>query len=251
MTLRTGKLAPKRDYRTLRMGAYLAALLPPAPETWDTMGTVLKNLGQERMFDLFPMDWNDIEGDCTKAAVAHAITVYNGLLGRRVVPAADAVQAEYRAMTGGADTGLYEIDVLRDWRKNGALGDAPIGAFAGIDPKNHEHVRQAIRIFGGCYLGFQVQQDCLADFQAVPRRAWTPGPLLPEGHAVYAVSYGPDGVDVLTWGDIQHGSWAWWDACVDEAWAIMPAEALQPGFYDGLDSDALRADLAQLGIVVN
>ena len=70
-------------------------------------------------------------------------------------------------------------------------------------------------MFGGVYLGFQVQQDCLQDFNN--HQLWTPGPLLNEGHAVCAVAYDANGVTVLTWGNTQQGTWAWWDECVDEA----------------------------------
>ncbi len=37
-------------------------------------------------------------------------------------------------------------------------------------------------------------------------------------------------VTVLTWGNTQQGTWAWWDECVDEAYAILPQDATKPGF---------------------
>lgn len=112
------------------------------------------------------------------------------------------------------------------------------------DPKNHTHVQQAIQLFGGVYIGFQVQQNCLADFDA--RRPWTPGPLLQEGHAVFAVGYDANGVTVLSWGNTQQGTWAWWDECVDEAYAILPPQAMKPGFTPGFDGPQLKADLQEV-----
>ena len=61
-----------------------------------------------------------------------------------------------------------------------ALADEIDRRFAGrayvkIDPKNHTHVQQAIQMFGGVYLGFQVQQNCIQDFNS--HKPWTPGPL--------------------------------------------------------------------------
>jgi len=33
-------------------------------------------------------------------------------------------------------------------------------ASASIDVKNRTHVKQAIQLFGGVYLGFQVEENC-------------------------------------------------------------------------------------------
>src|SRR5208282_6802270 len=97
---------------------------------------------------------------------------------------------------------------------------------------NHTHVQQAIQQLGCVYLGFQVQENCVQEFQA--GQPWTPGPLTNDGHAVYAVAYDATGVTVLTWGNIQAATWPWWDECVDEAYAILPGDAKQsnisPGF---------------------
>jgi len=103
------------------------------------------------------------------------------------------------------------------------------------------HVQQAIQLFGGVYLGFQCQQNCIEDFHA--KKPWTPGALTHEGHAVYAVGYDPGLVTVLTWGNTQQGTWAWWDECVDEAYAILPPEATNPRFAPGFNMTQLQADL--------
>jgi len=146
----------------------------------------------------------------------------------------------YYHLTGGPDTGLNEMDVLNYWRVNKVSADQ-ILAYVKIDPKNHTHVQQAIQMFGGVYLGFQVQQNCIQDFNN--HKPWTPGPLLNEGHAVYAVAYDNNGVTVLTWGNTQQATWAWWDECVDEAYTILPPEAQKPGFAPGFNFAQLKADL--------
>jgi hypothetical protein len=146
----------------------------------------------------------------------------------------------YTHLTGGPDTGLVEFDVLNYWRKNAVAGDK-IQAYVSIDPKNHTHVEQAIEFFGGVYLGFQVQQNCVEEFDA--HQPWTPGPLTNEGHAVFAVGYDQSGLTVLTWGNTQKATWAWWDECVDEAYAILPPEAEKRGFAPGFNYTQLKADL--------
>jgi len=123
-----------------------------------------------------------------------------GWSGKEMIMSKAAVVKLYMHLTGGLDSGLVELDVLNYWRKHAVSGDE-ILAFVSIDPKNHTHVEQAIKLFGGVYLGFQVQQNCIQEFDA--RQSWTPGPLTNDGHAVFAVGYDHKGVTVLTWGNTQ------------------------------------------------
>ncbi len=241
---RFGKHPPKRDYRTLRFKDYLAPGAAAPPPAYNVLTQVYADLKQSDPTKLFPLDGNDSLGDCTIAGVAHAITVYRGLIAKKaVIMSKPAVVKLYFHLTGGQDTGLNEFDVLNYWRQNSVDGDK-ILAYVSIDPKNHTHVEQAIQLFGGVYLGFQVQQNAIADFDA--RRPWTPGTLTNDGHAVYAVAYDQAGVTVLTWGNTQQGTWAWWDECVDEAYAILPQEATKSGFAPGFNLAQLQTDLSQV-----
>jgi hypothetical protein len=238
---RFGKHAPKLDYRTLRLQNYLTAKLPAPPAAYSVLPAVYKKLKISDPTKLFPMDGNDKLGDCTIAALAHADTVYNGLIGKKKILGQTDVVKLYYHLTGGVDSGLNELDVLNYWQSNPVNGDQ-ITAFVKIDAKNHTHIQQAIQLFGGVYLGFQVQQNAIQEFDA--RQPWTPAPLTNDGHAVYAVGYDPTGVTVLTWGNTQAGTWAWWDECVDEAYAILPPEAKASDFSPGFNFAQLKADLA-------
>jgi hypothetical protein len=238
---RFGKHPPKIDYRTLRFKNYLKSGLAAPPASDSVLDRVYSKLKVDNPTALYPMDGNDRLGDCTIAALAHAITTYRGIIGKKTIMTQQAVVKLYTHLTGGPDTGLNELDVLNYWRKHAVSGDAILG-YVAVDPKNHTHVQQAIQLFGGVYLGFQVQQNAIQEFDA--RKPWTPGPLTNDGHAVYAVAYDPQGVTVLTWGNTQPGTWAWWDECVDEAYAILPPEAQKPGFeLPGFDVKQLLADL--------
>ncbi len=241
---RFGKHPPKIDYRTLRLKSYLTSALAPPPAAYSVLATgVYPKLKTKDPAKLFPMDGNDSLGDCTIAALAHAETVYHGLLGNQNIMAKQAVVKLYMHLTGGVDSGLNELDVLNYWRQQAVSGDK-ILTYVSIDPKNHAHIQQAIHLFGGVYIGFQVQQNCVEEFNA--HQPWTPGPLTNDGHAVYAVGYDNTGVTVLTWGNTQQATWAWWDECVDEAYAILPPEALKPGFAPGFNAVQLKADLAEV-----
>jgi hypothetical protein len=242
-TFRFGKHPPKQDYRTLRLGNYLTAALPAPPASYDVLAKVYKKLGISNPAELFPMDGNDTLGDCTIAALAHAITTYRGLVGTKNIMAKAAAVKLYMHLTGGVDSGLNELDVLNYWQSNTVSGDK-ILAFASIGVKNHTHIQQAMQLFGGVYLGFQVQQNAIQEFNA--HQPWTPGPLTTDGHAVFAVAYDSTGVTVLTWGNIQKATWPWWDECVDEAYAILPPEAKQSDFAPGFNFAQLQADLADV-----
>jgi hypothetical protein len=242
---RFGKHPPKQDYRTLRLKNYLGPALAPPPVSVDVLARVYAKLKTSDPTKLFPMDGNDTLGDCTIAALAHADTVFSGLIGKKKIMTEQVVEKLYMHLTGGVDSGLNELDVLNYWQSNAVSGDE-ITAFVSIDAKNHAHVQQAIQLFGGVYLGFQVQQNCIQEFDA--HQPWTPGPLTQDGHAVYAVAYDATGVTVLTWGNTQNGTWAWWDECVDEAYAILPPEAKQSDFAPGFNFAQLQADL---GAVAN
>jgi hypothetical protein len=239
---RFGKHPPKVDYRTLRLRDYVSAL-PPPPASADTLPRLYSKLNISDPTKLFPMDGNDTLGDCTIAALAHAATIYEGLVGKKGIMTKKAVVKLYMHLTGGVDSGLNELDVLNYWRKH-AAGREKILAFASIDPKNLTHIQQAIQIFGGVYLGFQVQQNCVQEFDN--HQPWTPGPLTNDGHAVFATGYDQNEVTVLTWGNIQKATWPWWNECVDEAYAILPQEAKNPDFAPGFDIAQLQADLSDV-----
>ena len=237
-----GKLPALHDYRTLRLKNYLVQdQLPTPAASYDALAQVMDRLSGASVPTLFPMDGNDQYGDCTIAALAHAVTVYNGRIGRQNVMAAKDVIKLYLRLTKGADTGLAELNVLNYWRKHVVGGDK-ISAYAAIDTKNRTHIQQAIQLFGGVYLGFQVPEGADEQFEA--RTPWVPGRLTASGHAVFAVAYDADGVTVLTWGNTQKATWAWWDECVDEAYAILPPEAMQAGFAPGFDGTQLTHDLS-------
>jgi hypothetical protein len=241
--LRFGKHAPKHDYRTLCFKNYVSENLASPPVSYDVLSRVYAKLKISDPSILFPMDGNDSYGDCTCAAIAHATTIYNGLVGKKKIWDAKSVIKFYLHQTGGIDSGCNELDVLNYWQSKGAEGEK-ITAFVKVDPKNHTHVKQAIQLFGGVYLGFQVQQNAQADF--ISKKVWTPGKLTNDGHAVFATSYDKNSVTVLTWGSTQKGTWAWWDECVDEAYAILPPEAKKKDFDPGFDFKQLLDDLHEI-----
>jgi len=225
-----GKHPKRDDPRNLKFAKYATELAPP-PSTFSDMDVVCAKLGVTDPKTLYPMDGNDTLGDCTIAGIAHADTTYEGLIGQKSIPSRCTVVSLYKKLTGGQDTGCNMLDVLNYWRQNKCFGDKII-AYTEIDPKNHTHIQQAIQLFGGVYIGFNVQENAIDDFNN--GTTWTPGNLTGDGHAVYLIAYDQDTVTVLTWGGYIKATWAWLDYTCDEAYAIVPPE---------LNSPELLADL--------
>jgi hypothetical protein len=166
------------------------------------------------------------------------------------------VLAAYTAVGGynpadpSTDQGAAIIDVLNYWRRTGIAGHK-ITAFMGMAAVNHTHVLQAISLFGGVDIGVQLPaavQDTGNRWPAPTDPAdpaWAPGSW--GGHSVHAVDYNPEGVTVVTWGELTTVDWTFWDLYLDECWAIVSPDILA-GAVDpqGFDLAQLQADLAAL-----
>lgn len=237
---RFGKHPPKIDYRTLRFSKYITDQLPAPPVAYSALDRVYKNLGENDPTVLFPMDGNDKWGLCTIAALAHAITIYRGFLSTKDIMAANDVLKLYMRLTRGVDSGLNELDVLNYWQSNPVENDEVI-AYVRVNPKNHTHVKQAMSIFGSLYIGFQVQENAISDFEN--RKPWTPGELTNDGHAVVLCEFDQAGVTALTWGNTQKATWSWLEECCDEIYALIPEDAQFAQFAPGFDMPRLMRDL--------
>jgi hypothetical protein len=189
------------------------------------------------------MDGNDRYGDCVCAAMAHLVTCWRGMDGALAVTAQGTVTRLYFSLTGGQDSGLVISDTLAVWRHRALLNRDAILAYATIDTKDQETIKQALAIFGTLLLGFQVTQDTIQEFEDA--HPWTPGPLTGEGHAVPIVGYDSQGVTCLTWGAAQAGTWQWLAECADELWVIIPPEARSMQF-SGVNMQTLLADMRAL-----
>jgi hypothetical protein len=242
-----GKLPPRRDERTLKMSKYLTpALLPPPAAVYWSKG-----------FPSWSMFLNDQLGDCTIAAVGHAIQTWRINLGKNVnlakVTLPDtAILSAYEQWCGyvngdpSTDNGGVELDVLNDWRQQGIAGDK-ILAYADPDPANALHVKQAIYLFGGIYIGFNVPQSAMD--QNAAGQPWTvvanDGGIV-GGHAVWCPDYAAFGPWCITWGMRQSMSWDFFLKYVDESHCLLSLDWINSGNMSpaGVNLTALQADLA-------
>lgn len=242
--MKLGKQAPKIDSRTLMLADYITAALPAAPRAFSYADKVGASWG---------MMHNDTLGDCTCAAAGHMIMAWTSCSkGKASRPTDAAILKAYSAVsgynpkTGANDNGAVELDVLNYWRKTG-VGGHVIGAFAATTLNNIDHVKAAVYLFGGCYIGISLpisaQNQDVWDLPAGgatgdgAKGSWG-------GHAVCVVGYDEQGPSVITWGAVKKMTWAFWNTYCDESYAIISNDFLNNGKTPaGFDMAALQADL--------
>src|ERR1700676_4822018 len=113
--VKLGKLAPRRDPRTIQLKDYVPAGAPPIPPE--------KTYWEYKLTD-WKMLKNDSVGDCTIASAGHLEMTWTAHSGTEFIPTDDQIIADYSGITGYDpasgmnDNGAVCIDVLNYWRKN-------------------------------------------------------------------------------------------------------------------------------------
>lgn len=245
-----GKLAVRYDTRTMHMADYVNLRSMPAnPPARDWTEGMPADLG---------MMLNDQIGDCAYAAPGHMVQVWTANRGAMVTLADSAIEKAYEA-TGyrpgqpQTDNGSVMLDVCKQWRTDG-IGGHKVGAFVKVDHRDQEHVRAAINLFGGVYVGanlpqraqMQLQFNATWDVRGTLHGVDSPGSW--GGHAMGCGTYDRNGPTLLTWGKRQAATWSWWLAYVDECYALVSMDwvsgaALAPS---GVDVAGLNAALERI-----
>jgi len=244
MIYRLGKLPAKHDERTLMLGRYLPVSLPPAPE-WVDWGRAVSS---------WPMLANDQLGDCTCAGAGHMIQCWTSLISAPAAITDAEIIAAYEAVSGyrpsdpSSDNGAVELTVLKYWRKAGIAGHR-IGAFAGVHPVDLDHVKAAVHLFGGLYIGLSLplsaQDQDVWDYACLGTQN-IPGSW--GGHCVNVIGYDAQGLTCVTWGAVKRMTWSFWLKYCDEAYAIISPDFLSGDGEtpDGFNLMQLQADLRTL-----
>ena len=234
-----GKLPKRYDKRTFKMANYLTTTLPTPPKTESWLSKVSN----------WPMMGNDTVGDCTCAGAGHATQLWTSYAQTvTFVPTTNQVLAMYSAITGytpsnpNSDTGSDLLSVLNYWRNTGIAGHKILGYMQFAETKTPSNqVENAIYLFGCAYIGLQLPRAVqnmnswyIPTGQALTGD-WAPGSW--GGHCVIVPSYdttilsGPDGpstktvgLNVISWGEVIPMSWGFWNAYVDEAYAVLSAD---------------------------
>lgn len=242
--MKLGRRGVHRDARTLALGAYLTPSMPPPPASKDwTKGIT---------------DWgmmlNDQLGCCTIAGIGHAIQVWTANTGTMQTVPDSVIKRYYEHWDGyvpgndATDTGGIELDVLKDWRKQGFAGNRLL-AFADAQCSNLTEIRQAIALFGGVYIGVdlpvtaqkQVVWDVVPDGGSdAEKGSWG-------GHCVFVAAYDQKGFTCITWGQPKTMTTAFWQQYVDEAHALLDESWIDDKSSPaGFNQAQLLADLKQI-----
>ncbi|MDB5272095.1 MAG: hypothetical protein JWO58_462 [Chitinophagaceae bacterium] len=238
--MKLGKQPARHDPRTLQMANYITpSKLPPIPDSYDWTKKVKK----------WGMMDNDNIGDCTCAAAGHLIMEWTAENGKLVTPTDKDIISAYSAITGynpktgKNDNGAVETDVLNYWRRKGIAGHK-ISLYAALEPGNHNHIKEAVYLFGGCYIGLSLPVT------AQDQKVWSvpPGgakgngaPNSWGGHAVPVVAYDEKELTIVTWGALKKMTWGFWDTYCEESYAIISTD-----FADGKKKAPSGFDLKQL-----
>jgi len=190
--------------------------------------------------DVVDMYDNDKIGDCTCASIGYLENVWTDYGRSARLLTRDEIVSFYTDVTGytpgdpSTDNGASMLDVLKRWRKIGVGTDnRKITMFVKIDHDNVDHVKSAINLFGGVYVGAMLP---LSAKTAVENgQSWinvddASGSW--GGHCMSASRYDRSGVWLRTWGKSQNASWQWWSKYVDECYGVLSAEWRQPNELD-------------------
>jgi hypothetical protein len=244
--MRLGKQPARHDPRTLQMANYLELPAVPAAKDWTSAAKAA-----------WGMMKNDTLGDCTCAAVGHAVQGWSANAGGKEITISDVdIVAAYSAITGykpsdpSSDRGAVEIDVLNYWRKHG-IGGHKIQAYVALEPKNHDHVKAAVDLLGASYIGVALPVS------AQKQKVWSVPPGGPNGigaagswggHAVVVLAYDSHGLTCITWGQPKKMTWSFWDTYCDESYGVLSPDwvSKHKPAPSGFDLLALEADLKEL-----
>jgi hypothetical protein len=189
---------------------------------------------------------NDRIGDCTCAALGHAVQAWTtyGEGNTLTLPVGDVLSlyeavSGYNPATGANDNGAVEQKVLQYVQQNG-IGGRKIRAFAQVDHTNLDEMKQALDIFGSVYVGFQVPQSAEQQFGA--GQPWTvvPGSPVIGGHAIDIQKWDADYIYPVTWGKLQPMTPEFWLTYGDEAWVIISDDWIND--HTGLTPTGLNLD---------
>lgn len=256
-----GKLPATLDSRDLRAARLLAqAALPTPPprfghgysyKDWSMLG----NGPDDSVAPNFPGC-----GDCVFADAGHITMLTNKLARHPIQITGKEVVSDYSALTGyvigndASDQGTEMREALGYRRSTGVVdvngNRHKIGAYVAINLKDWEELRAATYVFTAVSIGFEFPSTAWTQFHA--GRPWdltdTNSPI-EGGHDVPVIGFAtPERAGVVTWGDRQGMTRAFYEQYADEAWAIIFPEELRNGkTWRGFDIATLNADLAQLG----
>lgn len=185
---------------------------------------------------VWQMFLNDRLGDCTVAGMAHAVEVFAAAVGIAINITDEDIERMYEASgwepsnSEATDQGWTLEDACHYAEKIGLLGTAEkpapdIVAAVNVRAHNESATQVANELFGGTYVGCEVQEANIQQFQEGRPFQWVPGSPIAGGHCIYEpkLILGADG-PMVTWGALQSTTPRWRYEAIDERMALVPCD---------------------------
>ena len=215
MKLKLGRLPATRPHGLSDLSVYATGKLPAPPAS---VAAPAVSWG---------MDGNDAIGDCTIAGADHLIGAWDAQTGQNDPRPDDAqISSTYFSLTGGADTGLNEADVLKTWQTRGLWGNK-IAAYAPLPPTDVVGLHQAIAFYGGAYLGIACPESAQRQFATQQPWTYVPGSPIEGGHCIVAVGFDSLFVYCVSWGAVVPVAYPFLANYLEETWAIVSPSITQ------------------------
>lgn len=250
--------APNMLARNFKLASYMPVELPSPPA-----GTIDMSHG----ITSWPVYLNNELGDCACAAPGHMEMIFSKAAGgKEVDPSDDDILKLYELQgyvpgNAATDQGSSMGNVLADWRNgrwiNGENKDgtpktvSEIYAYCQVDQSNIEHLRLALYLFDGLYIGAGLPLTAQGQqvWDVVPDVPTHNAPYSWGGHAINVVSFNEDGtIEFISWGQRMKMTAAFWAMYVDEVYAVITKDLKEGDTLadNGFNVDQLEADMAQL-----
>ena len=201
----------------------------------------------------FTMMLNSTLGDCTCAAIFHAIQIWTANTTIEETEPDQCVLKLYENACGYdpenrfSDQGGDCQKVLAYCVNIGVpFPNDSVDKFLGfieIDQKNIEHVKIAINEFGGVYLGIDVPVS-IYDINYNPKSIWAVegNSNIEGGHCIFAIGYDAETITIISWGQKYKMTWEFFSKYCEEAYAIISQDWIETSGKTplGLTTDELE-----------
>lgn len=204
----------------------------------------------------FPMDGNDLVGDCVVAGWDHFRQTVTGLLNTQKNFTQDQIWAFYKTQNplfdpnstthgpGSPYDGGMSVQLFLEYLATNKY----ILGFAKIDHTNESQMRAAIYLGLGIVTGVQLDKIQMQQYET---GTWEniPGAEPDGGHCIPLIGYRmtPDESSCVTWGKIIQCTQNFITKQMDEAWFVLMQEHVDhPSFRNHFDLEGFAAAVSQI-----